>query len=175
MSAGEIVSYIVLGLVISLVIALVCWQFPRMMAIDRGDATWRALCSLKKISPVVVYGEDLVGPAAIKEAKSWAVRGTIAVVDEYDERIFSLDMQARALKEAMKGREAKKLEAHIERMLEQRDKPDGTQSPGVIGVIVAKPSKDFRVKLRMAKGEFSGPLHLTDLRRPDAEEKEALE
>jgi hypothetical protein len=130
---------------------------------------------LKKISPVVVYGEDLVGPAAIKEARSWVVRGIIAVVDEYDERIFSLDTQARALKEAMKGREARKLEVHMERMLEQRDNPDGTQSPGIIGVVAEKPSKDHRVRLRMAKGGFSGPLHVTDLRRPDVEEKEAFE
>ena len=175
MSVGAIIGYVLLSLAIAAILALLCWQAPRMMAIYRGDATWHVLFTLKKISPVVVYGEDLVGPGAIKDVKKWAVRGTIAVVDEYDERIFSLDQQARALKEAMKGREAKKLEAHIERMFRQRDNPEGTQSPGVIGVIVAKPSADHRVKLKMAEGEFSGAVHLTDLRRPDQEEKEAFQ
>ena len=174
-SLGVIFGWIGLGLAIVAILVLVCWQAPRMMAVYRGDATWHVLFTFGKVSPVIIYGEDLVGPAVIKEAKKWAVRGTIAVVDDYDERIFSLDQQARAMKVAMKGREAKKLEVHIERMFRQRDNPDGTQSPGVIGIIVAKPSADHRVKLKMAESEFSGAVHLTDLRRPDQEEKEAFE
>jgi hypothetical protein len=133
------------------------------------------LCSLSKVSPVVVYGEDLVGPSAIKTARAWAVRGAIAIVDDYDERLFALDAQAQSLKDAMRGREAKKLEAHIERMFEQRDDPQGATAPGVIGVIAARPSAGHMVRLRLAEGELSGFVHLTDLRQPNLEEKRAFE
>ena len=175
MSPWEIISRLLLGLSVAFVVALLCWQAPRAQAVYRGDAPVSALCSLSKVSPVVVYGEDLVGPSAIKTARAWAVRGAIAIVDDYDERLFALDAQAQSLKDAMRGREAKNLEAHIERMFEQRDDPQCATAPGVIGVIAARPSAGHMVRLRLAEGELSGFVHLTDLRQPNIEEKRAFE
>ena len=61
--------------------SLMACSRPARRCTLRGDAPVSALCSLSKVSPVVVYGEDLVGPSAIKTARAWAE----SVLQEYED------------------------------------------------------------------------------------------